>query len=398
MDKREYGVTLEGYRRKDYNTYLVELQEMAKKLFGRDIDLTPDNPMGKVLQILAWYGSTADEINEDIFLSQFVIFAEGQALDNAVKLIGLTRKAAQPSSIIEKDQVIIEGTPGKVIRKGYAVGTKEHIIFNSQEAVEIGEDGKATITVVSQQVGKEANVGPGEINVIVNPETGISKVYNLVAAEGGTDTETDLELKERYFRSLAIGGNSTRESIEAALLNLENVIDAQVDENVEMEEINGVPPKAIAPLVYGGTPEVIAETILKAKAAGIRSYGTTEIKVKDKKGMEHTIGYTIPKDLPIYVKAKIEREAGYEGDQEVKTAIIQYIGGINEDQTYYKGLQLGEAVVVNKIIAAIACRNKVKDLEVEVGIKEGEYGQGNILVEKDQIAITDPEKIVIEYA
>ena len=394
----QYGITPKGYRRKTYQEFLDELNSLAQTMFGEDIDLSPDNPLGKVIQILAWYGSQGEEINESIFLNQYVIYAEGKALDNAVKNIGINRKAAQPSSITEKDQVIIEGTPGKVIRKGYVVGTKKHIIFNSQEAAEIGEDGKATITVVSQQVGKEANVGPGEINVIVNPETGISKVYNLVAAEGGTDTETDEELRARYFRSLSIGGNATRESIEAALLNQEDIIDAKVLENTTMEEKDGIPPKSIAPLVYGGNDQKIAEIIMKSKAAGIRSYGTTEIQVLDSQQMEHTIGFTKPVETPIYVKIRIERDTGYDGDTQVKTAAIKYIGGIDADQTHYKGLQLGEAVIHSKLLAAIACSNKIKDIQVEISTEDDNYIEGNIPISKDHIAITDPEKVVITYA
>ena len=60
-------------------------------------------------------------------------------------------------------------------------------------------------------------------------------------------------------------------------------------------------------------------------------------------------------------------------------------------------MQLGESVVVNKIIAAIACDSKVKDLSVEISTTPGDYAATNIPIEKDQIATTDPEKVVIVY-
>lgn len=397
METKKYGVTKEGYIRKTYLEFLEDLEQLAIKLFGNEIDLSPDNPLGKLIQIMAWYGSTAEETNEDIFLNQFIIFAEGKALENGVKNIGITRKAAQPSVINKTDQVIIKGQPGKEIIKGFQVGTPEGVIFTTTERKTIKEDGTASVKLIALQTGKGTNVAAGTINTIINPEMGIDSVENLTAAVNGTDIETDEELKARYFKSLSIGGNSTRESIEAALLNLEEVIDAKVTENTKMIEVDGTPPKSIAPLVYGGNEEEIALAIMKSKAAGIRSYGAIEKTVQDSRGEEHIIGFTIPQEQNIYLKVTIERDTGYEGDEQVKTSIIKYIGGQDQDQAYYKGLQLGESVVVNKIIAAIACDSKIKDLSVEISTTPGDYAAANIPIEKDQIATTDPEKVVIVY-
>ena len=389
----QYGITPKGYRRKTYQEFLNELNSLAQTMFGEDIDLSPDNPLGKVIQILAWYGSQGEEINESIFLNQYVIYAEGKALDNAVKNIGINRKAAQPS----KGTITIEGQADATVPKGFTVGTINGITFQTTETVTLTE-GQATVPIISTNTGKETNVPANTITEIINPIAAVSKVYNQDPTTEGTNIETDEELRARYFRSLSIGGNATRESIEAALLNQEDIIDAKVSENTTMEEKDGIPPKSIAPLVYGGNDQKIAEIIMKSKAAGIRSYGTTEIKVLDSQQIEHTIGFTRPVETPIYVKIRIERDTGYDGDAQVKTAAIKYIGGIDADQTHYKGLQLGEAVIHSKLLAAIACSNKIKDIQVEISTEDDNYIEGNIPISKDHIAITDPEKVVITYA
>src|SRR5690606_39706929 len=62
----------------------------------------------------------------------------------------------------------------------------------------------------------------------------------------GLDRETDREIRERYYLSLAAGGASTIDSIRAAVLKTPGVRTARVVQNPTMEfDDEGRPPKSV---------------------------------------------------------------------------------------------------------------------------------------------------------
>ena len=245
--------------------------------------------------------------------------------------------------------------------------------------------------------GIKTNVSAKRIIEIVNPISGIKQVYNNEATTNGLDTESDKDFRERYYRSVSLGGSSTRESVEAGILNIPNVTDAFVEENETMEYIDDVPPKSLAPYVFGGDDTIIAETILKSKAGGIRSFGTTEIEVQDTQEKTHVIGFTRPSIKEIYINLNITKDIGYPGDEVVKRAVINYIGGTDNDEIEYKGLKLGENVVISKLMASVMCLKGIKDIEVEVSLDNVNFISENLEIQKKEIARTTFDKVVIEY-
>lgn len=389
-----YGVTKDGFRRKSYREIIEDMENLAKELFGEDIDLSERNPMAKSLQNIGWEISTLWEMGEDVYNSAFVDTSEDSSLDGVGKYITVSRKGSQHS----KGWITIEGIEDTRVPKGFRVSTeKSGIIYETVESSTIGEDGLTNIQIISIETGLDNNLAAMTLTKIVNPISGVKKVYNTSATSDGIDTEEDKEFRERYYRSTSLGGSATRQSVEAALLNVPDITDAFVEENESMEYLEDIPPKALAPYIFGGTDEVIGNTILTSKAGGIRSYGSTEVEVMDTKGIIQVIGFTRPTIKDIYVKLNLSKGLGYPGDDIIRKAVLNYIGGTDLDALVYKGLKLGEDVIISKLMASVMCLEGINDIDVEISADSTEYINSNIQVEKKEIARTSFDKVVINY-
>jgi len=388
-----FGLSEKGFKRKRYPEVLESMEKNAKDLFGENVNLSERSPLGLFLKVLAFPIAKLWELAEKVYYSAFIDYAEGVGVDRVAKNIAVTRLPARHSSGI----VIIYGIPETRVPEGFRVATKGGIMFETLEDCIVQEDGQVAVKVQSIETGFQTNVPAGTIVSIVNPISGIEAVNNPEATLGGADIETDEEFRNRYDRSLAAGGSSTRESIEAALLELPGVSDAIVEGNETMDEINGIPPKSIAPFVYGGNDDDIAETILRSKAFGIQSYGSIVRNVRDSRGNLHKIGFSRPTSIDIYVKITLITNELFKPQDKnaIKTAIIQYIGGEDADGTIYKGLGVGDSVVYTKLIGYCHIVNGINDVIVQVSKDGTNWTQQNIAVGAMKIPKTDYNKIII---
>lgn len=392
MDR--FGITEYGFNKKEYNDILSGMESRAKQSFGEDINLSERSPLGMILQIIAWELKDNWQLGEDIYNSAFIDTAEGVSQDAVSKYIAISRKPAQKAIGVLK----FEGNKDTTIPKGFRASTENTlVIFETTERGVTDIDGFAEIPIVALVAGQAGNTPQHSITRIVNPVSGINKVYNEESTVNGTEIESDMEFRERYYRSVSMGGSSTRESVESALLDIPDISDAFVEENDTMEFKGDIPPKSLAPYVFGGTDLEIAQTILLTKAGGIRSFGAIEQDIEDSKGIKHTIGFTRPTVKDLYIKLAITRGLGYVGDEEIKKAILGYIGGTGYSGHIYKGLRLGEDVIISRIISVVTCQNGVADVVVEVSLDGIDYVSTNIAINKKEIAITDFEKVSISY-
>lgn len=392
INNSEFGLTEFGFRRKLYPECVADRIKRAKKVFGVNIDTSETSFLGKLIRNISWDEAYLWELAEDVYNAPFVNSAEGTALDNVGMYLTITRRSATKSKTIIK----IYGDDGIVIPKGFKVGTKKGVVFETLEDATIN-NGSVDVYVESIGAGKGNNVDKETITEILNPALGVNKVINIEASVGGLNTETDNEFRERYKKSYSRVGGSTVPAITAALLDIDKVVDCEVRENVTMETIDGIPPKSVACFVYGGEDKDIAKTIYDNKAAGIQAFGETVIDITDKKGAVHHIGFTRAKVEEIFVKLKIKKDKDYKGDEAVKRAIINYIGGKDQDGIEYAGLKLGEDVVLSKVLGRAMCLGGIADVEAYISKDSQKWQQANIEIVRAAIAKTSSEKVVIEY-
>ena len=130
---------------------------------------------------------------ENILLNGFAITATGAYLDNKVAEQGLVRKPATKA----EGAVYITGTPGTIIPDGSKVAS-DNLIFSVFGAYEL-VDASTYVYVFCDTAGSVGNVPIGSIKKFPVTLTGLTGVTNLEAITGGYDTETDEELRQRYF-------------------------------------------------------------------------------------------------------------------------------------------------------------------------------------------------------
>lgn len=391
----DFGLTPQGFKRKTYPDILADKEVRAKALFGDDVNLAENSPLGLWIRLHAWEVSKLWELAESVYNAAYKDTAEGVSLYGVGKYIGIQPK--QPEKAAAATGFIITGFPGTEVPLGFLVGTQDDITFETLQAVKIGADGTAEVPIRCTVAGEAGNVPANTITEIISPKSGILSVTNTTETSGGKDMEADDEFKIRYDKSLAMGGSSTAAAIEATLLGLPGVKDAIVEENEEAEPLNEIPPKSVAPFVYGGDDYEIAEAIFTVKAGGIQSFGNVIIPITDSKGKTHPIGFSRPANVPVWVNISLTTDSNFpdNGNDLVRTEVIKYIGGMDVDATEYNGLTQGQSVILIKIISVAQIVPGITDMQVTLSADGITFVAANIEIQARHIAITDHTKVVV---
>lgn len=387
-----WGLTEKGFKRKRYDDVKESLQERARQLFGDDINLTVRSPLGVIIMLVAWLASFLWEDAEDVYHSAYIDSAEGVQLIGVGKNMGLRPFGALKA----KGTIKVNGDPGKVIDAGFVIATKDGVFFQTTSQIILGSSGEGIGSIEAVEAGSKGNVPANTITEIINPVMGVSGVINQEETKDGRDVETGTEFRKRYKDSIGKNSSSTTDAIRAALLAMETVRAAIVEENDTMEYVGDRPPKSVECFVYGGSDEALAETIRKTKAGGIQAYGTTVVQLPDIAGNMHNIGFTRVADVFVYVRVSLQTNSEFppDGRQMVRTSIIKYIGGEDVDGAEYTGLTIDDDVIFSKVGAAIHQVPGVTDYTLEISSDGTNYVQQNISIVR-QVARTDFEKVIV---
>lgn len=389
-------LTESGFKRRRYEDILPLIEQQARELFGSDIDLDEDGPMGQFIRLVAMGRAEENELAEDVWNSFRADKATGVSLDGVVKPF-TTRK--QRSKAIGEDVELILSSRA-TIYTGTIVGTSNNIRFATTRDITAVNAGVYKVDVEALEYGLVGNVPVGAINTIYTPTSGLQAVHNPKPTTGGRERETDTELRERYFDDgLSVRGSSTTPSIRSALLEkVEGVRAATVIENDTSEtNAEGMPGHSIKVIVLGGDEKEIAQKIFEMKAGGIRAYGSTVIEITDEQNEVHEIGfdYSTEKDIYVYLELKTNINFPIEGLNMVKLEVIKYIGGSDTEGNLYKGLSNGQTVIQGRIENAVFKIDGVEDVTATISTDNINFSSDNIPVNKNEVAQTTFDKVVI---
>uniref|UniRef100_A0AAU6VXH8 Baseplate component n=2 Tax=unclassified bacterial viruses TaxID=12333 RepID=A0AAU6VXH8_9VIRU len=237
-----------------------------------------------------------------------------------------------------------------------------------------------------------AGVFPQEalaIDTISVPISGWDTVVNPVAATTGRLTETDEELRERFRNSKFFQSQNIVEGILDALRNVPGVVDAIIYENdTAVPDINGVPGHSFLPIVLGGLPSDIAESIWENKPTGIPSVGNTTVQVADSQGFLHNISYMQPVEVPVYVTMEIS-DLGFmpgDADSQIKQNLVNFSDS---------NLFIGDDVIYSRLYTPI---NSVPGFTVNsltIGTSPSPTGMVNIPITFDHVATITADHIIV---
>ena len=119
--------------------------------------------------------------------------ATGKYLDMRVGEFGLERKEASYAT----GCVTVSGNVGAKVSVGEKVAAG-NVIFNITENAIIPNGGSVTVRIVCDSAGVKGNVEKGKINRFPVTIQGLISVTNEISTTGGSDKESDVELRKRF--------------------------------------------------------------------------------------------------------------------------------------------------------------------------------------------------------
>lgn len=323
-----YGVTPQGFVVKPQSQIISELNAAFRNAFGADLDVSPDTPNGQLIGLYAQPLTDLWEQAQAIYDAFNPNAATGISLSNLVQLNYLERLDDSSSTV----NVVFTGTPNTFISANGFIATTVNTGFNFTliDDVVIPVGGAITVQMVS--ISKGAVPAPaGTLTVITTPITGLTSITNPADAILGRAIETDPQLRVRRDRSTEINAQNIDDSLFAAVLSLEGVIDAQVRSNgTDTVDGNGLLPHSIAVSVQGGVDDDIRQAIFNNKPSSIQTNGNITGFVLNSQGFEIPINFYRPTLLNIHIEVDVVMLPGFPSDglNQIKQAIFNYVTGV----------------------------------------------------------------------
>lgn len=386
----DWGLTDAGFRRPTYAELLDALEYKAREQFGSQANLTVRSPLGVFLRIYAWMLSLLFSTLEDVYNSRFIDTAVGASLYNLGRAIGLRLLGAQKAV----GYLTFTGEDGVEVPEGFLAETVAGMQYITLRSGVI-KDGTITLPATAVSPGPDGNTDAQTISAIVNPKLGIEAVTNATPFEGGRNTETDAEFRERYYLSVDFAGGVNVDAIVAEIYeSVEAIIAVTGDENdTDDTDDNGLPPHSIEIVAYGGLDEQIAGAIYRRKAAGIQTFGNTKVSVVNASGKTYDVYFSRPTPVNVWVKITdlvTDRYFPLDGVEQIKRNVVSYIGSDTRG-----GLNIGQSVVQVQLPTEVLKVPGVVDFKLQISPDGENYGWDNIEIAARQKAVTAESKVSV---
>lgn len=378
-------LTSQGFTRTRLDERLTALQEAMRAIFGPPLNLDPDTMDGQALGIYAESISNLDQLAEDVYHSFNPQSATGVALSRLVQLNGIRRIEGTYSTVTLR----CVGSQGTVIPAGSLVkSTATNATFETTEEVVIPASGE--IDVAARSAVKGALLAPaGTLTKIDTPIFGWQTATNLLDAAPGRNEETDEQLRLRRRASTSTPGQAIVDAMYGALTNIPEVRQAKVYENdQDVIDANGLPPHSIYCIVEGGADADILDTIWLKKTAGTTTHGTTAGQVTDSMKNPHTLKFSRPADVNVWVTINLHTRPGWptDGAQRITNALTAWA---------VANQSIGEEVIHSRLFDPV---NTVPGHSIDslyIGTAANPAGTANIAVPFDGLARFDSTRIVV---
>ena len=387
----EWGLTDAGFRRPTYAELLDALEYKARELFGSKANLTVRSPLGIFLRIYAWVLNLLFSTLEDVYNSRFVDTAVGTSLLHLGRMIGIRLLGAQKAM----GYLTFYGDDNVEVPEGFLAETTAGMQYVTLSSGVI-TNGSVTLPASAAVAGPDGNTAEETINNLTNPKLGIRSVINDKAFEGGRNTETDDEFRERYYRSVDFAGGVNIDAIIAEVLgSVEAVIAVAGEENdTDFESKTGLPPHSFEVVAYGGLDEDIARAIYRRKAAGIQTFGNTTVPVVTASGSIYDVHFSRPAPIGVWVKVfnlVTDSKFSLDGIERIKQAIIRHIG-VNTRG----GLNIGQDVINVTLPTVVLKVPGVVDFDLQISSDGENFSWKNIEIAAREKAVTDESMVIVE--
>ncbi|MES2587019.1 MAG: baseplate J/gp47 family protein [Pseudomonadota bacterium] len=378
-------LTSAGFQRDGLDVILAKYQAAMIAIFGPSINLDPDTQDGQMLGIFSEGISNEDQLAEAVYNSFNPSLATGSGLSRLVQLNGISRIGGAYSVA----KVTFTGIANTVIPALTLVGnpsTQDQ--FSTVAEATIGSNGTVLVAVISTVMGA-VSAPANSITKLVTPQFGVSSVANPSSATIGRSQETDTDLRIRRAKSVAIASQSLVDSLEGGLLSVANVTNCIVLENAtEATDSNGLPPHSVCCIVSGGSDSDVAQMIWLLKSLGVTLFGTSSNVAIDNKGRSHTISFSRPISVPVYINIAISKKDGYPSTApaDIASAIVSW-GSLNQD--------IGGEVIYSRIYEPINSIAGFSVSDLQIGRTNSSMQTSNIPMGYSELASFELINIVV---
>lgn len=302
--------------------------------FGGNMNKSLETPQGQlatstaaiIAATNAVFAQFVNQVNPDT--------ADGFMQDAIARIYFLDRSPGAPTAVA----CLCTGNQGTVIPIGAEAQDTSGNRYICVDGGVIPVSGNITLTFANVVDGP-IPCPPNTLNRIFRAIPGWDSINNPLAGVTGRLVETRQEFEFRRENSVALNGHGSKESIYAAVFDVEDVLDVFVTENVTDAPVNYGPtnypllPHSVYVGVVGGVSQTIGEAIYTKKDLGCNMNGNTTVQVQDLSYTPpqpiYTITFNRPTPLPILFEVEIANSTSLPSGIEtlVKAAIIAAFNG-----------------------------------------------------------------------
>lgn len=345
----------------DTETILSELQSMMTTMFGVDMDLSPETPQGRLLEM--WSRNREFCIQICAMVSNLLNLnkASGFVLDDLGALFLLSRKEATYTKVI----VMLYGVDGTIVPAGTRLKSSAGDIFVNDRSYTI-QGGSVQAEYRAMELGPVPCV-MNTLTTILDSVNGLETVNNPSGPfEVGQELESDNSFRLRIRSGLNVNSIAILSAIKSNLESLDGVVGTYCYDNYTNESvvIDGLTLGAhsLLAVVDGGNSADIANVLYSKKTLGTGYVGTTgntsftivtENVTDEAYGTTYTVRFARPILTDVDINITVSRK-NYTGDdlvQAVKNAIFNFANWKNPE---VDGVSIGGQLSPFEISAAVS--------------------------------------------
>ena len=263
---------------------------------------------------------------EDLVNMAFVRNGFFNYLDDKCWEYGINRKIGTSAV----GEVIFEGEDNTSISNGTVIYHNDlyYVVLNDADV----KNGKAELIVEAYEMGKRYNVIKNTEFTLREDIEGVTKVYAKDDFKGGSDTETDEELRDRYFDTIKKSFTSGNVAHYEAWST----------------EVSGVGLCKVYPLKNGnGTVEIVItdSNMLGASSELIES---VKANIEEKRPIGANISVVSATEKAINITANITLASGYTVEEvkaEFTGKVVEYLKDISFKASYVSNARLGNLLL-----------------------------------------------------
>lgn len=240
------------------------------------------------------------------------------------------------------------------------------------------------ISIQSRETGTVGNVSANTITVVPTPPAGVDGVNNYTATSGGTDTETDADLRERVPLFLSTLARATKDALRGRALDVTGVVSASVSEPDF--------PTGLVDLIIDDGSGTATDTLIRSVRDAIdgTENGSESDTVEAYRAAGIWVNVTAPNVRTINVEAEVYVNTGI-NENTVRSNITSNI------TSYLSGLGAGEDVIRAQIIEEIMSTSNIVDVNLATLEIDGSLS-GNISIGSSEVARSGVITITISFS